>query len=68
MTKDSGAAKRTLTRNVKSRCICKVEQEKASQEEVVALLRQWEWMNVVRGFLATAGGLTSVWAIVEGQR
>ena len=42
-----------------------VEQEKASQEEVVALLRQWAWMNVVRGLMAMAGGLTGVWAMVE---
>ena len=46
----------------------KIEQEKASQEEVVALLRRWTWMNLVRGLMATAGGLTGVWAIVEGQR
>lgn len=44
-----------------------VEQEKASQEEVVALLRQWAWMNIVRGLLATAGGLAGVWALIEGQ-
>ena len=42
-----------------------VEQEKASQEEVVALLRQWAWMNVVRGLMAMAGGLIGVWAMVE---
>ena len=46
----------------------KVEQEKASQEEVVALLRRWAWMNVVRGLMAMAGGLTGVWAMVEGQK
>ena len=45
----------------------KIEQEKASQEEVVALLRQWAWMNVVRGLLAMAGGLAGVWALIEGQ-
>ena len=46
----------------------KVEQEKASQEEVVALLRQWAWMNIVRGLMAMVGGLTGVWAVVEGQK
>ena len=46
----------------------KVEQEKASKQEVVALLRRWTWMNVVRGGLAALGGLIGVWAIVEGQK
>ena len=46
----------------------KVEQEKASKQEVVALLRQWTWMNVVRGGLAALGGLIGVWAVVEGQK
>ena len=45
-----------------------VEQEKASQDEVVVLLRRWAWMNVVRGLMALAGGLTGVWAMVEGQK
>jgi Domain of unknown function (DUF1772) len=42
----------------------KTEQEK-SQEEVVGLLRQWAWMNVVRGLLAMVGGLAGVWAVME---
>ena len=46
----------------------KVEQEKASQEEVVALLRRWTWMNFLRGLMAMAGGLTGLWAMVEGQK
>ena len=46
----------------------KVEQEKADKQEVVALLRQWTWMNVIRGGLAALGGLTGVWAIIEGQK
>ena len=46
----------------------KVEQEKASKQEVVALFRQWAWMNIVRGGLAALGGLTGVWAIIEGQK
>ena len=45
-----------------------VEQEKANQEEAVALLRRWAWMNVVRGLMAMAGGSTGVWAVVEGQK
>ncbi len=45
----------------------KDEQVKASGAEVVALLRQWAWMNIVRGLLAMVGGLTGVWAVVEGQ-
>jgi hypothetical protein len=43
------------------------EQEKASDQEVVALLKQWTWMNFVRGGLALAGGLAGVWALVERQ-
>ena len=46
----------------------KDEQEKASKQEVVDLLRQWTWMNVIRGGLAAFGGLTGVWAIVDGQK
>lgn len=46
----------------------RIEQEKASQEEVVALLRRWAWMNTARGFMAMARGLTGVWAIVKGQK
>ncbi len=45
----------------------KDEQVKASGAEVVALLRQWAWMNIVRGLLAMVGGLAGVWAVVEGQ-
>lgn len=45
----------------------KNEQEKASEEEVVALLRQWTWMNIVRGLLALVGGLTGLWAVMEQQ-
>ena len=43
----------------------KNEQEKASKEEVVGLLRQWAWMNIVRGLLAMVGGLAGVWAVIE---
>jgi len=43
----------------------KVEQEKASQHEVVGLLKQWWWMNLVRGSLALIGGLVGVWALIE---
>ena len=46
----------------------KDEQEKANKQEVVGLLRQWTWMNIIRGGLAAFGGLTGVWAIVEGQK
>jgi len=45
----------------------KDEQVKASGAEVVALLRQWAWMNIVRGLLAMFGGLAGVWAVVDGQ-
>ena len=45
----------------------KDEQEKANKQEVVALLQQWTWMNIVRGGFAALGGLTGVWAIIEGQ-
>lgn len=41
------------------------ELEKASQGEVVGLLRQWAWMNILRGLLALAGGLTGVYAVLE---
>ena len=44
----------------------KDEQEKANKQEVVALLQQWTWMNIVRGGFAALGGLTGVWAIIEG--
>ena len=44
-----------------------VEQEKASDQEVVGLLEKWYWMNFVRGSLALAGGLIGVWALIEGQ-
>jgi hypothetical protein len=40
-----------------------VEQEKASREEVVGLLKKWRWMNIVRGLLALTGGLTAVLAL-----
>jgi hypothetical protein len=43
----------------------KNEQEKVGEEEVVGLLRQWAWMNVVRGVLAMVGGLAGVWAVIE---
>lgn len=46
----------------------KDEQEKASKEEVVGLLRQWSWMNIIRGGLPLVGGLIGVWAIVEGPK
>jgi Domain of unknown function (DUF1772) len=45
----------------------KNEQEKASEKEVVGLLRQWAWMNIVRGVLAMVGGLAGVWAVIEQQ-
>ncbi|GKU13037.1 hypothetical protein FLAG1_11471 [Fusarium langsethiae] len=40
-----------------------VEQEKASREEVVDLLKKWRWMNIVRGLLALTGGLIAVLAL-----
>lgn len=43
----------------------KTEQEKASKEEVEGLLRQWAWMNVVRGLLAMVGGLAGLWAVID---
>lgn len=43
----------------------KDEQEKTSKEEVVGLLRQWAWMNIVRGLLAIVGGLVGLWAVIE---
>ena len=43
----------------------KAEQDKAGKEEVVGLLRQWAWMNIVRGLLAMVGGLVGVWAVIE---
>ena len=46
----------------------RVEQEKASQAEVVGLLQRWAWMNVLRGLLALVGGLIGLWAVVEGPR
>ena len=46
----------------------KVEQEKASEEEVVGLLRRWAWLNVVRGMLPLVGGLSGVWAVLETQK
>lgn len=42
-----------------------IEQEKASQGEVVGLLQQWALMNFVRGLLALVGGLAGVWGVVE---
>ena len=45
----------------------KDEQVKASEAEVVALLRQWAWMNIVRGLMAMVGGLTGLWAVVKDQ-
>jgi len=41
------------------------EQEKASKAEVVGLLRQWAWMNIVRGLLPLVGGMAGLWAVVE---
>ncbi|KAH7147180.1 hypothetical protein B0J13DRAFT_665354 [Dactylonectria estremocensis] len=40
------------------------EREGASKEEVVALLKRWRWMNIVRGSLALTGGLCAIWAIM----
>lgn len=45
----------------------KTQQEKASKEEVAGLLRQWAWMNFIRGLWAVAGGCIGVWALVEQQ-
>jgi Domain of unknown function (DUF1772) len=42
-----------------------VEQEKARGEEVVGLLRQWAWMNIVRGLLAMVGGMVGLWAVMN---
>lgn len=38
----------------------KDKQEKASKDEVITLLKQWRWMNIVRGLLALTGGATAV--------
>ncbi|KAH7246376.1 hypothetical protein BKA59DRAFT_197793 [Fusarium tricinctum] len=46
--------------------VSSVEQEKASQEEVVGLLKKWRWMNIVRGLLALTGGLSAVLALQNG--
>ncbi|KAJ4256734.1 hypothetical protein NW762_008830 [Fusarium torreyae] len=40
-----------------------VEQEKASRDEVVGLLKRWRWMNIVRGLLALTGGLSAILAL-----
>ncbi|KAL8797631.1 MAG: hypothetical protein Q9182_007167 [Xanthomendoza sp. 2 TL-2023] len=45
----------------------KVEQEKASKDEVVGLLRRWAWLNAARGMLAMFGGLVVVWSLLERQ-
>ncbi len=58
---------KTITR-LNAIAASKDEQEKASKQEVVALLRQWAWMNIVRGALAAFGGFIGVWAIIEGQK
>lgn len=43
----------------------KEEQEKASTEEVVGLLKKWRWMNIVRGSLALVGGVSALYALLE---
>lgn len=43
-------------------------QEKADAREVEGLLREWTWMNVVRGGFALVGGLVGVWAIIDGEK
>jgi NADH:ubiquinone oxidoreductase subunit 6 (subunit J) len=43
----------------------KVEQEKASTEEVVGMLKTWRWMNFVRGGMALVGGGVSAWTLVH---
>ena len=58
----------TTVKRLNAIAASKVEQEKASKQEVVALLRRWTWMNVARGCLAALGGLIGVWAIIEGQK
>ncbi|GAB7350602.1 hypothetical protein MBLNU459_g1171t1 [Dothideomycetes sp. NU459] len=45
----------------------KAEQDRASKDEVVSLLRKWAWMNAVRGLLALVGGLAGVLAVVQQQ-
>ncbi|KAM5515861.1 hypothetical protein FOXYSP1_02813 [Fusarium oxysporum f. sp. phaseoli] len=40
-----------------------VEQEKVGRDEVVALLKKWRWMNIVRGLLAFTGGLSAILAL-----
>lgn len=45
----------------------KIEQEKADGKEVAGLLREWAWMNVVRGGFALVGGLVGVWAVIDGR-
>ena len=46
----------------------KVLQLKASEGEVVGLLKQWAWMNTVRGLLTLVSGLTGLWGVVNGPR
>ncbi len=46
----------------------KTLQAKTSEGEVVGLLKQWAWMNVVRGVFALVGGLTGLWAVIDGSR
>jgi len=46
----------------------KEEQEKAGKEEVTGLLKEWAWMNVVRGGFALAGGLVGLWALTDGPK
>lgn len=51
--------------------LCEIGESKAlaetvGQMEVVGLLRKWTWMNLVRGCLPLIGGLTGLWALVQG--
>ena len=43
-------------------------QEKTDKEEVTGLLKEWAWMNVVRGGFALVGGLVGLWALIDGSK
>lgn len=46
----------------------KEAQDKVGMEEVTGLLKEWAWMNVVRGGFALVGGLVGVWALIDGPK
>jgi hypothetical protein len=45
----------------------KEAQEKADKEEVTGLLKEWAWMNIVRGGFAFVGGLVGIWALIDSK-